>query len=202
MDFGVDESSLSNIDASDGSSMGESLGSFTKEQAIACLKSAPLLENLATWSCWEAVFASHFGDLKSFLKNCKDVYAIEAPSQELLRISLDSTVNDLRDAILVENPQEVAGHLLSIIKVNDGLDNSPVNRMANVVKSSLLEKQLEHKKDFVSLERFILECMLHIPIQFCSSIAQKVSKVLCIKNLPCHCKFVELGHIHLILQVD
>ena len=192
MDCGADESCLSNIDPSDGSKINESLGSFTREQAIACLKSAPILENLATWSCWEAVFAPDFGDLKSFLKNCKEVYAIEAPSQELLRISLDSTVNDLRDAILVEGPQEVAGHLLSIIKVNDGLDNSPVNRMANVMKSSLSEKLVEHLREFISIERFVLECMLHIPIQFCSSIAQKVSKVYCTKYMLYCCGIARL----------
>ena len=202
MDYEADESLLSNIDTSDDSYMDNTLGSFTREQAIACLKSAPLLENLATWSCWEAVFAPDLGDLKSFLNNCKEVYAVETPSQELLRINLDSTTDDLRDAILMEDPQEAAGHLLSIIKVNDGLDNSPINRMANIVKSSLLKKLVEHTRDFVSIERFVLECMLHISIQFCSSIAQKVSKVFCIKNLLYHCDIVELGHIRLILQVD
>ena len=205
MDCGADESCLSYIDEADCSNINESLGSFTKEQAIACLKSAPLLENLATWSCWEAVFAPDFGDLKGFLKNCKEVYAVETPAQELLKISLDSTVNDLRDAILVEDSQEAAGHLLSIIKVNDGLDNSPINRMANVMKSSLSEKLVEHTMDFISIERFVLECMLHIPIQFCSSIAQKVSvKFLHQESTVSlwNCKIVELSNIRLILQAD
>ena len=193
MDCGTDESFVSSIDTSDGGNMGASLGYFTKEQAIACLKSAPLLEDLARWSCWEAIFAPDFGDLKSFLNTCKEVYAVETPSQELLRISLDSTINDLQDAILVEDPQETVGHLLSIIKVNDGLDNSPVSRIANVMKSSLSEKLLEHTRNFVSIERFVLECMLHIPMHFCSSIVQKVNIIVSyFRNLLNHYKFVSL----------
>ena len=44
-----------------------SLGHFKKEDVIACLDAAPLLEDLALWSNWDQVFEPQFGDIKSFL---------------------------------------------------------------------------------------------------------------------------------------
>ena len=175
MNCGYDSSSSSN-ETSDGDEASAALGCFTKEQAISCLRSAPLLENLAKWSCWDIVFAPEFGDLKKFLMKCEDVCAIETPSNELLKINLDSTPVDLERAIIMGAPQKAAGHLLSIITANDGLDKSPVIHIANVVKMSLEQMVVEaaRQNSSMTMERFILECMLYIPIQFCSSIVHKV----------------------------
>lgn len=155
------------------------LGYFTKEEAVKCLKAAPLLENLATWSCWDVVFEPEFGDLKSFIADCDDLHAIETATNNLLRISLDSTVDDLGKAIIAEEPQDAAGHLLSIILSNGGLDRSPIIHIANVMKTSLTMLMApERGSSSLAIEKFVLDCMMHIPIHFCSSIFTKVRKTL------------------------
>ena len=178
MDCGVEKSSLTTTDASTSDAKTGMLGYFTKEQAIDCLKSAPLLENLAAWSCWDIVFEPQFGDLKSFITNCQEIHAIETPLKELLRISLDSSPEHLGEAITAKNPQDAAGHLLSIIRANDGLDKSPLIHISNVVKTSLALGINEQNACPVSIERFVLECMQHIPVNFCSSILTKVNFIV------------------------
>lgn len=43
------------------------LGDVSREQAVASLLSAPLLEDLAEWSDWELVFQPNHGPLKYFI---------------------------------------------------------------------------------------------------------------------------------------
>lgn len=43
------------------------LGDVSREQAMASLLSAPLLEDLAEWSQWELVFQPNHGPLKHFI---------------------------------------------------------------------------------------------------------------------------------------
>lgn len=51
------------------------LGDVSREQAIASLLSAPLLEDLAEWSQWELVFQPNHGPLKHFI----DKYCSTSP---------------------------------------------------------------------------------------------------------------------------
>lgn len=44
------------------------LGEMSKEQAVSCLLSAPLLEDLEQWSLWEHVFLPGLGPLKEFIE--------------------------------------------------------------------------------------------------------------------------------------
>lgn len=45
------------------------LGDVSREQAMASLRSAPLLEDLAEWSQWELVYQPNHGPLKHFIDN-------------------------------------------------------------------------------------------------------------------------------------
>lgn len=44
------------------------LGDVSREQAMASLLTAPLLEDLAEWSQWELVFQPNHGSLKQFIE--------------------------------------------------------------------------------------------------------------------------------------
>lgn len=44
------------------------LGPVTREDAVASLVSAPLLEDLAEWADWELVFEPQHGPLKEFIE--------------------------------------------------------------------------------------------------------------------------------------
>ena len=44
------------------------LGSQSREKALACLQSCPLLADLAEWSHWDLVFRPEHGDLKEFVQ--------------------------------------------------------------------------------------------------------------------------------------
>lgn len=44
------------------------LGEMSKFQALACLLSCPLLEDLSQWSQWELIFKPSHGHLKEFIE--------------------------------------------------------------------------------------------------------------------------------------
>lgn len=44
------------------------LGEISKVQALACLMSCPLLEDLSEWSQWDLVFKPFHGSLKEFIQ--------------------------------------------------------------------------------------------------------------------------------------
>lgn len=44
------------------------LGHKTKDQALACLQSCPLLEDMASWSHWDLVFKPELKELKDFVQ--------------------------------------------------------------------------------------------------------------------------------------
>lgn len=157
-----------------------SLGHFKKEDVISCLDAAPLLENLAVWSNWDQVFEPQFGDIKSFLSKQDKIQALDVSRDEFLKISLDSTTEDLKFALKTDNAQNIAGYLLSMIYANGGVSETPMIHLSNIIKSSLAEKldsrdEAETTEGGCSIARLILECMLKIPAEFCSAFANKVS---------------------------
>ena len=157
-----------------------SLGHFRKEDVISCLDAAPLLENLALWSNWDQVFEPQFGDMKSFLSKQDKIQVLDISRNEFLKISLDSTAEDLKFALNTDSAQNIAGHLLSIINANGGVSETPLIHLANIIKSSLAEKidstdEAETTEGGCSISRIVLECMLKIPAEFCYTFANKVS---------------------------
>ena len=157
-----------------------SLGHFTKEDVISCLDAAPLLENLARWSNWDRVFEPQFGDMKSFLSKQDKIQVLDISRDEFLKISLDATAEDLKCALKADNAQNIAGHLLSVIYANGGVSETPLIHLANIIKSSLAEKldskdEAEATEGGCSIARLVLECMMQIPAEFCSTFANKVS---------------------------
>eukprot|EP00794_Sanderia_malayensis_P009471 gene9471-10459_t len=152
------------------------LGHFDYEDAMRCLKSAPLLEDLARWSNWKLVFEPSFGDLKTFLGNQDRVHAVEISANELWKIDLDATLDDLKIALDSLNATETVGCLLSIICSNGGFSETPVIHIANLVKSSLAANidVSFNNGNGDSLEHFVLQCLVLLPVDFCCVVANKV----------------------------
>ena len=58
-------------------------GHVTKEKALACLQSCPLLENMSEWSHWQFVFKPELGELREFLHKYGGVRTIHVAKGEL-----------------------------------------------------------------------------------------------------------------------
>ena len=172
------------------------LGPVSKRDAILCLSSAPLLEDLSSWTNWNTVFKPSFGDLKIFLKHHLNdnsaehdhtkVYAMETETGALLRVSMESTAENIQSALRAYDPIETAGHLVSMICVGGNVQEAPLALLANYIQVELLNhvaqkepvnsvQGVSRKKREESCARFILKCLVRIPVSLCAGIAPKVS---------------------------
>ncbi|XP_055510244.1 uncharacterized protein wu:fj29h11 isoform X2 [Leucoraja erinacea] len=172
------------------------LGELSKEQALTCLLNAPLLENLSQWSEWELVFEPQHGSLKDFIeRHCgekatqlsveglpvlNDLIAIEIKPGVLLRLTTDTSPELFAQAVKSHDPIGTAGHLVSIVTA-DGLRNAPLALLANHVESALATLG-SSEGSYLGAERlssdqsakFIIDCLVRIPIRLCKSLLQKV----------------------------
>ncbi|XP_078257611.1 LOW QUALITY PROTEIN: uncharacterized protein LOC144594664 [Rhinoraja longicauda] len=172
------------------------LGDLSKEQALTCLLNAPLLEDLSDWSQWELAFEPQHGPLKDFIeRHCgekatqlsvedlpvlNDLIAMETKPGVLLRLTTDTSPEHFAQAVKSHDPIGTAGHLVSIAAA-DGLRNAPLALLANHVESALATlgssegRCLEAER--LSPDRsakFIIDCLVRIPIRLCKSLLQKV----------------------------
>ncbi|XP_078082199.1 uncharacterized protein LOC144502066 [Mustelus asterias] len=189
----VDESSHCNADSSGSVGL---LGDLSKEQALSCLLNAPLLEDLAEWSQWELVFEPQHGSLKDFIeRHCgtkaahlslegsavlNDLVALEVKPGVLLRLTTETNPELFAQAVKSRDPTGTAGHLVSIV-VADGLRNAPLALLANHVETALaaiggLEANILATEGVTSnlSTKFILDCLIRIPVRLCKSLLQKV----------------------------
>uniref|UniRef100_A0A3B1JM69 Wu:fj29h11 n=1 Tax=Astyanax mexicanus TaxID=7994 RepID=A0A3B1JM69_ASTMX len=178
-----------------GDGLGETvglLGEVSREQAVASLLSAPLLQDLREWSQWELVFQPNHGPLKDFIdKYCgkTDLLALEVSPGVLLRITTATGDKLFSEAAQALDPVGTAGHLVSIV-VADGISNTPTALLANHMESSLAtavaQEDLSYDEDacsFSTVTKFVLECMTQMPTRICKELLQQVfleplSKVL------------------------
>ena len=63
-------------------------GHVTKEKALACLQSCPLLENMSEWSHWQFVFKPELGELREFLHKHGGVRTIHIATGELMLVTV------------------------------------------------------------------------------------------------------------------
>ena len=159
------------------------LGPQTPSDALQCLKQAPLLEDLASWSHWELVFAPYLGELAGFLSTHAkgSVYALELFSGRLLRIEPDSSVPDFTRAVKATNPVDTAGHLVSMVAKAGSVHEVPTQLLANHVKTKLEELATstssggEQPEDYDAAVHFVFSCLTRIPLQMCRILAPEVS---------------------------
>ncbi|XP_076154340.1 uncharacterized protein LOC143137890 isoform X4 [Alosa pseudoharengus] len=168
------------------------LGDVRREQAVSCLLSAPLLEDLEQWSLWESVFLPSLGPLKEFIeRHCAqtDLMALEVKPGVLLRVTRATGDKLFADAVQALDAVGTAGHLVSVV-VADGILNAPTALLANHMESSLAaavaredSAQLEDGQSYSTVSQFVLECLVRIPTRICTALLQQIfleplSKVL------------------------
>ncbi|XP_065109604.1 uncharacterized protein [Paramisgurnus dabryanus] len=168
------------------------LGEVSRDQALASLLSAPLLQDLEEWSHWELVFQPNHGPLKDFIdKYCGKtrLLALEVSPGRLLRVTTDTSDKHFSKAAQDLDPVGTAGHLVSIV-VADGIPNTPTALLANHMESALniavAQEDITPGEDgylYSAVAKFVLECITLMPTRICKELLQQVfleplSKVL------------------------
>ncbi|KAL0984014.1 hypothetical protein UPYG_G00135910 [Umbra pygmaea] len=160
------------------------LGDISQSQALFCLLSCPLLDDLVQWSQWELVFRPHHGSIKDFIdKNAAttDLTALEVSPGILLRVTSCTGIQMFSQAAMILDPVGTAGHLVSMV-VADGLSDAPTALLANHMESSLAaavaKEDLSQGEDtgscFSSVAQFLLDCLIRIPTRTCRALVQQV----------------------------
>ncbi|XP_017542150.1 protein NO VEIN isoform X3 [Pygocentrus nattereri] len=168
-----------------GDGLGETvglLGEVSREQAIASLLTAPLLQDLREWSQWELVFQPNHGPLKDFIdKYCgnTDLLALEVSPGVMLRITSATSDKLFSEAAQALDPVGTAGHLVSIV-VADGISNTPTALLANHMEDSLAQAvaqedlYCDENGSFSTAANFVLECVSRMPTRICKELLQQV----------------------------
>ncbi|XP_046887908.1 protein NO VEIN [Hypomesus transpacificus] len=160
------------------------LGEVSQAQALASLLSCPLLEDLGQWSLWELVFRPLHGPLSDFIDKHAantDLAALEVTPGSLLRVTTSTGDKFFSQAAMTLDPVGTAGHLVSMV-VADGIRNAPTALLANHMESSLaaavarVDVSLSEEDDacFGTVTRFLLDCLVRIPIRTCQALLQQV----------------------------
>lgn len=171
---------------------GSALGYMSKEDAIAAIRSTPLLEDVALWTHWDEVFGgevSALGDLKSFLEKERilinagkstpgkhgSLVVMETSPGVLLRVTTTTSPEIFKECACCGDSVGAAGHLVSMVMVNGGVANTPVALLANHVQSSLASMAVlgdDRRCDFV------LECLVRMPFKLAQAVGTKVEFIL------------------------
>ncbi|XP_041714657.1 uncharacterized protein wu:fj29h11 isoform X2 [Coregonus clupeaformis] len=160
------------------------LGEVSQTQALSCLFSCPLLDELGQWSQWELVFRPRHGPLKDFIDRnaaSTDLSALEVSPGVLLRVTTCTGDKLFSQAAMTLDPVGTAGHLVSMV-VADGITNTPTALLANHMESSLaaavakedLSRAEEDGSCFSSVALFLLDCLIRIPTRTCRALLQQV----------------------------
>ena len=165
------------------------LGPQTPNDALCCLKQAPMLEDLAYWSHWDLVYAPYLGDLGKFLTtHARDsVYALELSPGRLVRIEATSSVAEFVKAVKDTNPVKTAGHLVTMVVRGGNVHTIPTQLLANHVRTKLEELATRSTGGDDALgghsliAQFIFSCLIRIPFQICRFLASEVRQVLTIE---------------------
>ncbi|CAB1338211.1 unnamed protein product [Coregonus sp. 'balchen'] len=94
------------------------LGEVSQTQALSCLFSCPLLDELGQWSQWELVFRPRHGPLKDFIDRnaaSTDLSALEVSPGVLLRVTTCTGDKLFSQAAMTLDPVGTAGHLVSMV---------------------------------------------------------------------------------------
>ena len=167
------------------------LGYMSKEDAVAAIRSTPLLEDVALWTHWDEVFGgdvSKLGDLKSFLENegilmnagksssgiHGSLIVMETSAGVLLRVTANTSTEIFKECACRGDTIGAAGHLVSIVMVNGGVANTPVALLSNHVQSSLAAMASHDKDGCDHRSEFVLQCLVRMPRRLAETVGTKV----------------------------
>ena len=168
------------------------LGSQDKERALEAIASTPLLGDVACWTQWQDVFRPEHGDLKDFLvkegmlsgrrdatspatrEERAEVVVLETQPGVLLRVTRDTSEEHLQKWAEAEDAIGCAGHLVSLVIDNGGIEDTPLALLANHLKSALQTLNSRSSEGTRRCLEFVLQCLTRMPSGFCVGLARKV----------------------------
>lgn len=159
------------------------LGPQTPRDALWCLQQAPLLEDLASWSHWDSVYAPSLGSLSEFLLSLPadhrdSLHALEVAPSVLLKVCPSSTTQDFIGAVRTLDAINTAGHLVSMAVKAGSAHQMPMQLLAKQIQSKL-EEMVTTAKDKQdggeSPAHFVFCCIVRIPVKLCAVLGKEVS---------------------------
>ena len=157
------------------------LGLKTREDAISCLRCAPLLEDLGLWSHWELVFKPQHGDLSQFIEREGEqsgVCALEIKPGVLLRVDAEASHQKFLQAVEANDPINTAGQLVSLVVQQGSVHEVSLQLLGSHVETALEKlssRSAEGGVDGALLAtQFIYHCLLRIPHKICHFLSKEV----------------------------
>ena len=161
------------------------LGHRSVSDAVACLKCAPLLEDLSQWSHWDLVFKPEHGELADFIERERPqhgLHALEITPGILLRVDPDASHQKFLQAVEAYDPINTAGQLVSIVVQQGSVHEMSSQLLGNHVQTAL-DKLVSGPAqpscggdDHTQLAmQFIYHCLIRIPHQISHFISKEVS---------------------------
>ena len=157
------------------------LGHQSCDDALHCLSTAPLLEDLKEWTHWDLIYAAIHGDLSDFIQkqaSSKKIYAIETSPGKLFRVDMTCTRQDFNLAVEAEDYVNTAGYLVSYILKCGGVSAASSELLSDQIRTILERMAINQLKGEVAASVFVLQCLLRIPLNLCDRIALKVCIVI------------------------
>ena len=173
------------------------LGHQSREDALSCLRKAPLLEDLRQWSHWELIYQPEHGDLEVFLQRelehrpASAVYALEVAPGRLIRIDPNCTMSDFIVALSSDSPDPInaAGYLVSLIVKRGSTQDISVQLLASHVTTCLERIVASHSSEEEeagdAAAWFVYSTLIRIPFKLCKLLAKEVRLVVSINNMLC-----------------
>lgn len=116
------------------------LGIKTTADAIQCLKNAPMLANLSTWSQWNAVFAPTLGPLLGWLEHegsTQGIHTLVTNTGAILRVDGYSTVEKFLPAAITGHWEAVVLQLTSLVVAYGGVAHVPTALLKSYAAKAL-----------------------------------------------------------------
>ena len=120
---------------------------ITKAELVKRLGECPLLENVYDYLDWSE-YTAKFGDLKQFVEHLNDantnqnlnidLIEVEPFSNRLYKLSRNTEIEQLKQAIVLGDYVNAAGHLVSLISIKyRSLGQTPRSLLINEIESAL-----------------------------------------------------------------
>jgi hypothetical protein len=189
------------------------LSSVSSTEALECLRKAPFLSDLMSWSHWEHAYAPSLGSFFDWYlsQGCiGDLVCIATRDGRFIRVEPSATADEFLEAFIQLSPFPAAVKLLSLLYQYSGSSNMPVSllklyaeRAAGVLVRGSNDSAQTNASTFQAITdtgsrvgaiaRFILGCLGSLPSEFWSFAADillsglhSVTKDVC-KVLLCEC---------------
>ena len=171
------------------------LGHKSKEDTLSCLSSAPLLEDLASWSHWDLVFRPQHGDLAKFVAeegSRSELHVLEVSPGVLLRVDPQASHQKFLEAVEARDPVGTSGQLVSIAVQQGSIHEVSMKLLGSHVQTALDRMMASESagsgqdggEPTARATEFVYRCIVRIPLKLCQFMAKEVSRKRMVKLMP------------------